>query len=663
MGVTISITLTQNSQSVTNNTSSVTAKVIATYTDGSWNASGNSGTLTFNGSDYTFWGYFNAGRKTSGSETMFEKTISVPHNSDGTKTVSASVKYVTNTWGTLTASKSLTLTTIPRKSTLTASNGTLGTAQTLTVTRKSTSFTHTITYACGDASGTVCTKSSDTSISWTPPLSLASQNTTGTSVSVKFTITTYNGTASVGSNTKSITCAIPSSVKPSCSISVTDANGYADTYGGFLKGLSKFKVVVTPTISYGSPISSYSTSANGSKYSSASFTTGVITSSGTLTISTTVKDKRGRSGTASVSKTVLNYSQPSISKLTVKRCNSDGTENLQGEYIKVEFSATVTSLSNKNTASYTLKYKKTSSSTYTTVTLSSYANVYSVSNGSYTFAADSGSSYDVVLEIVDKFNASNPTSHATTVSTAFAIMHWKADGTAMAIGKISEQSNLFDVGMPIRFYGGITHPVLEPGTDLNSVLTPNTYIGANVSTYNYGNCPLTSGTFTLEVVGMGEEGQVKQRLTYCHKTAARAMERIYYSSSWGNWICVSDFDGQILWSGAYYMTAGHTVTLSEPVSRQKNGIILVFSRYSGGEAKNYHFAHFFVSKAFVAAHPGVGSTFIMSTADVFDVMASKYVYINDGTIAGNAINNEAGTGDSGIKYDNAGFVMRYVIGV
>ena len=111
------------------------------------------------------------------------------------------------------------------------------------------------------------------------------------------------------------------------------------------------------------------------------------------------------------------------------------------------------------------------------------------------------------------------------------------------------------------------------------------------------------------------------------------------------------------------MTAGHTATLSEPISKQPNGIVMVWSRFSGDAVRDYHFAHFFVSKKFVELHPGAGSNFIMATADAFDVMSSKYIYIHDDKIVGNDINNEAGTGLSGIIYDNAGFVLRYVIGV
>lgn len=661
MAVTLTMSYKVNSQSVANNTSNVTVYVNVKWTGNSYNRTEKSGWCKIDGTTYNFTSSFNYGATSSGTETIFTKTVNVAHNSDGTKTLQCSASYNTGvSSGTIGASFSEALTTIPRKSTLSVGNGTLGTAQTLTVTRKSTSFTHTITAKCGSASTTICTKSTSTSISFTPPLSWASQNTTGTTVSVTYTITTYSGTTNVGSNSYTKTCSIPASVKPSCSLTVTDPTGYADTYGGYLKGLSKFKVVVTATLAQNSPIKSYKTTANGKTYTASSFTTGALSSSGTLTVKTTVTDARSRTGTASKSLTVLDYSDPLITALSVHRCNADGTANDQGEYVNVIFSSSVTALNNKNTATYKLEYKKTSESTYTSVELTAYKNNYAVSNASYIFAADTGSSYNVRVTVTDDFSSGTKT---TTASTGFTIMHWLASGLGMAIGKVAELAGVLDIGFKTRFMGGILHPVLEPKTDLNDVRTPNTYVGANVTTYEYANCPLTSGTFTLEVVGMGDSGQVKQRLTYCHKTQARAWERIYYESGWGEWVCVSDFDGQLLWDGASYLAADHTVNLAESISKQKNGIVLVFCRYSNGTAQNYHFSYHFVPKMMVAKHGACGSIFHMGDVEG-NYYAAKYIYISDRFMKGNDYNIQGATvGACGITYTNVATVLRYVIGV
>ena len=658
MAVTLTISIDQNSQNVANNTSNVTVGVRASWTGGSYNHLQKSGWVKIDGTTYNFTNSFNNNNTTSGTKLLYSKTLDIKHANDGKKTLACSASYTTGvSSGIIEASASKTLTTIPRKSSLAASNGTLGTEQTLKVTRQATSFTHTITYKCGTASGTVCTKSTSESIKWTPPLSLSSQNTVGTSVTIDFTITTYSGDTSVGSNTKSIACAIPSTVKPSCSITVSDPTGNYTKYGSYIQGLSKFDVDVDATTSYGSAISTYKTTANGSTYTKAEFTTGIISSSGTLKINATVTDKRGRSGTASKSLTVTAYSLPSISQMTVGRCDKDGNADDRGEFVKVTFSTKITSLSSKNTANYILKYKKTSDAIYTEVALTDYAGVYSISEGTYVFPADSSYTYNVELDAVD---AHNTIARTTTVSTGFTLMHWNVSGDGMGIGKVSELPNVLDIGMQTRPYGGFLHPVLEPNTDLNDIRTPNTYVGANISNDNkYTNCPLKKGTFTLEVLGMGENGQVLQRVTSCDKTAAIAWERIYYTSAWGEWVCVSDYSGHLLANPNWYMSEGHIVELTEPVSKQKNGIVLVFSRYDGG-AVNESFSCHFVPKHIVSLHNGKGFNFNLN--GMFQ-NGMKYLYISDTQIKGHENNNLASRTVGGITYVNNYYVLRYVIGV
>jgi len=121
MAITASISLSENSYSTANNTSSVTCKVTVKWTYSSNDRNNTTKTLTFNGTKYTTTMNINSSVTSSGSMTLFNKTLTVAHNSDGTKTVSASVRIPTNTSsGTVTASKSLTLTNIPRYPSVTA---------------------------------------------------------------------------------------------------------------------------------------------------------------------------------------------------------------------------------------------------------------------------------------------------------------------------------------------------------------------------------------------------------------------------------------------------------------------------------------------------------------------------------------------------------------
>lgn len=662
------IQIIQNSQDLIANTSNITVKAVASWDGGSWNHTGQcNGSITIDGTKYTFTGIkLNPNRVNSGSQTVMTKTVNVNHNSDGTKRVQCSSEFYTglDSAPKVSASWYKDLTTIPRKSTLSVANGTLGTAQTLTVTEQSAGFTHTITYSCGSASGTICTKATNNSISWTPPLSLASQNTTGTSLSIKFTITTYNGDTSVGSNSYTKTFTIPASVKPSLTMVVSDPTGNKDKYGGYILGISKIKVDLTGTRAYDSPIASCVTTANGKTYYKASFTTDALASVYNTKISATITDSRGRTASAEQTIQTIPYSNPQITKLTVSRCNQNGVKNDKGDHVIVTFSGRTSNVWDKNTASYSLEYKKSLSTNWTTVELTSLANSYKVEDYTYIFPASGESSYNVRVTVKDAFNESFNT---TSASSAFTLMSWLNSGLGFAIGKVAELPYVFDVAFRTRFVGGILHPVLEAETDLDTVRVPNTYVGANISRYAYVNCPLSAGTFTLEVVGMGNEGQVKQRITSCDKTAARAFERVYHQNAehkytWGDWICVSDYGGTVLWSGGYYMTAAHSAVLSEAISKQRSGIVLVFSEYINGASSDTAFHCEFIPKRMVKLHPGKGYCFQMSTSNLAH-FATKYLYIYDTYIDGHDNNNLTGASECGITRSNTRFVLRYVIGV
>lgn len=532
MAVSIVIDITENTtkQNIANNTSNVTVKVNAKWTQGSYNLLEKSGSCTINGTKYPFTSSFNTGRTTSGSCNLYTKTLDITHNSDGTKTLSVSASYTSGTAsGTVAASASKALTTIARKSSLSVANGTLGTALTLTISEQASAMVHKLTYKCGSVSayilGSPTSTSTALSTSWTPPPTLAAQNTTGTSVSITFYLYTYNGNTLIGTNTYTKTFSIQASVKPSCTVSVSDPTGHAATYGGYIKGISKFKVVVTPTIAQGSAIASYSTTANGVTYTASSFTTGVLKSYGTLTVSATVKDKRGRTGSASQSLTVLNYIQPAVDKLVVKRCNRNGIENDKGDHVLITFGATVTSLNNKNTARYTLRYKKSTEdeSAFSEVPMTDYNNVYSVTDATHIFPADTGSSYDVELLISDAFfTGDNAVKSTTSASTAFTLIHWRQDGTGIAFGKIAEEENLFDVGLPARFnesvYGNVVGlnklPEIPANDDLNAYMTTGCWaVYRNDTASTIANIPVARAG-RLEVISSTGEGIRETQWSY-----------------------------------------------------------------------------------------------------------------------------------------------------
>ena len=379
--------------------------------------------------------------------TIATGTKSISHNSDGTRSFSVSLGaaiYYSSV--ECTGSQTFTLDTIARASTLSVSDGTLGTKTTLTADRKSPSFTHTLTWECGSYSGTLATKSTSTSWPFTPELKLASAAPYGQKVYCTYTLSTYNGSTLIGTDSKSVWFTIPSSVKPSCTLSLSDSNGYASTYGGYIQGESKLSVTINATQAYGSPISRYSASANGVTYSTQKFTTDVLKKVGTNTISATVTDGRERPGSVSSNITVLAYSRPQITNLKVRRCNANGTENDRGGYGKISFHCTITPLSNKNTRACSIKYRQSGATTWTNapaITLSAYNQDCNPP----VIQMSDAHSYEVQINLTDAFGT---TSAVTSISTGYCLYHIPASGKGITFGGIAEGDG-FNVKMDATF--------------------------------------------------------------------------------------------------------------------------------------------------------------------------------------------------------------------
>lgn len=457
MAVSLSISITQNSQSVTNNTSNVTVVLTAHWTQGSYNQYQKPGWLKIDGTTYDFTHNFNWNATTTGSEELFRKTVDVSHSTDGSKTLTCSASYTTGvSSGTVTTSASKTLTTIARESTIEAGWANLGETQTLYITQQSSSFTHSIKYKCGTKSGyikadgslsTTEVKHNGTNVKWTPPISFAEENTTGDRLTCTFTLTTYSGSTQIGNKREcAVTLVIPTKgFLPTISTAISDSTDCFGKYGNYVQGHSALNVTITGQGVYGSTIDeseAYEVYFESKSYFEKSVTTDVISGSGTLNIATYVKDSRNRKVADYNSIEVLPYSAPKITDLSVKRCKKDENSKTD-DCLAVTFSAEVTPLNNKNSASYSIQYKKTSETNYCDpVSLGGYG--YAVTNGTYVFEADTASSYDVLLTVRDDFPSLKATKPAVGSSVKKTWSMYK-NGNGFAFGKVAETENTLEV--------------------------------------------------------------------------------------------------------------------------------------------------------------------------------------------------------------------------
>lgn len=607
----------------------------------------------------------------SGSKT-------VTHNSDGTKSFNYSFsqkiaitresngEYIGTKSGTGTG----TLDTIPRVSKpscitypeTTKNVGDIGSSFRIHMNRATNEFTHYV-YAKWGTKTVEIGKDVTNNIDWKIPENFANEIPNATSGIGTIYVDTYSGSTKIGSASVGFTATVPSSYKPSVSAltAVEAVSSVAEKVGALVKGLSKLKITATGAGSYGSTIKSYKITANGATYNSASITTGLLQSSGTLTIKAQVTDSRGRVGEKSITVTVYNYDKPRIDNCTVARCDKDGTLNEDGTYVKITVKGSITTVNGKNTGTVKFYFKASGASAYSSVELKS--NFTTVNESFIKDGYNTELSYNTYVELKDDFNTTTKTAN---VSTVFTLIDFHKDGKGISFGKVAQFADLFDVNMPAIFQKGYNAVLLEKGTNFNDIMSPNVYHGTHTlgenGTANYLNAPSTvNASFALEVIPAGKSGQLIQRVTTCSKAYSEKWERHYHTSAWGEWVKV--YGTTELWSGAFYMQASHTIKLNEAISKQPTGIVLVFSRYDTDNSAELDddFSSHFVSKKLIADKLGKGHSFFMSDA-FFRNVGAKYLTINDTQISGHAANVEITT-SSGITFNNKKWVLRYVLGV
>lgn len=672
-GYRIQIAWTVDSQSVANNTSTVTAKVQLVSTGSSYtinSSASKSGTLTINGTKYSFT--FTASLSGNQTKTIYTKTVTVSHAANGTKTCSFACTAGINVtlsgtyYGTVSASGSGTFNTIARASTISsvtssvAINGT--NAVTVNITRASSSFTHTVVFSFGSYSKS--TTGVGTSTSYAIPTSWINAMPSATSGTAKVTVTTYSGSTKIGSAvSKNFTVTVPASVVPTISsVAVADTTTNQSTYGNMVQGKSKPKFTITAAGAYSSTITAYKTVFESKTYTGATPTASAITKSGTVTAKITVTDSRGRTASVDKSWTVVAYSAPKITSFQGFRCLADGTENYDGTYLNAAVKYSVSPVNNKNTATYTLEYKLSSATTWTSLASgSAYSLSESIISAKEILGVDN--SYDVRLSVSDAFST---VRSIIDIPTAFTLLDFNASGRGLAFGKVSEKTEGVEFGLPAFFSHGeapssVTY--LQGGVDLDTILEPGFYaIPTTEVSGTLINKPwAATSTGSLIVLREGNGLQKCQIAHQCNKNNGCIYERSYYTNAWGEWRTVYNGGGKILWTGGYYMTAAHIITFSELASQQPSGIVLVFSEYSDGAARNQTWSSHFVHKSLITSHSGTGNVFWMSTSNGAYV-ATKYLYIRDDGITGHANNGIVMEG-SGITLTNTRFVLRYVIGV
>lgn len=442
-------------QDIANNTSTITCNFYLEQ-DNSWSISigGRSNTCTIDG---TVIGWTSPTVSNGGGTTTHIGSCSrtVSHNADGTKTLTLSATYntapltISNTAiNSITASATVTLDTIARASTPTVSTSSVamrdGSVRIYT-NRASESFTHTLSYTFGNASGTIATGIMYYE-DWTPPLDLAKQIPSATQGTLTIYCDTYSGGTLVGTKSVSLTAVVPANVTPYAEIlNRGDATAAYVTLGTYVQNVSRLNLHIGNSGTYGSWVTGVGITLGGKAFSSG----GLITGSGNLTLRITVTDSRGRSNYDEEIISVAPYKEPQLT-LTAHRCDANGTANDAGEYAKIIVSGSTTQVNNRNTAKCMLTYGGT------TVNLG-------IGTGSFSkeqiVAAPSEQTLSISATLSDALKS---VPRSMVLSTGFATMDFLAGGRGVSFGTVATEEG-FTCSMDTNFKGkkvtGLPTPV------------------------------------------------------------------------------------------------------------------------------------------------------------------------------------------------------------
>ena len=369
------------------------------------------------------------------------KSVTAQHESDGTKTVTVSGS-VTAPTGTsyegkvTTGSGSAEMDSIPRASQMVFGIFTLGTAGTLTIRKASPAFTHSISYAFGSASGTVSMAGDASSVSWTPPLSLALQIPSSKTGSGTLTLRTYNGNELVGSREYPMTLTVPQSAAPTVSAGWATASYYntgtaADSIAAFVQGFSRARVSFDSSkvaTQYGATVSSFKTVCEGVTATASPYMTGVLNGT-SASIVCTVTDSRGFTASETLTVTLNEYRAPTLSAISLFRADAQGEPDSGGYYIYAKATVAYASIGGLNAYDMKLYWAARSGSYGTGTAMTS-------GTGILVGSASPAVTYKAKITVTDRLGKS--AAYEIIIPTDSVAFHIRNGGTGAAFGKYAE---------------------------------------------------------------------------------------------------------------------------------------------------------------------------------------------------------------------------------
>ena len=457
----------QNSQSIEDNKSNITVKLLLKRNDGytasayNLNESSNTAVLKVSGKEKVNKN-LTIDTRNSVTVTLATWTGDVSHTDDGSLSLNISGSFTMGgtslTGGSV--SGSFNCTDIPRASTLTLSKTSLAPLDSVGATIKSASsgFSHKIKWYLGEASVTHSISAGVLSDTFTVPLSWSEEITNSKSGNISVVLATYKGTKKIGTKTYSLKLVIPSTEEflPGFEL-VTERidNSVPSEFGEYVSGKSQIRLnIESLTLKHGAKAYSY-TARVGSSSKATLPATFDLTTSGEISVSVTLKDSRGFSVTKSTKINVLNYSAPSIQINSIYRCDESGNKTTQGTHLLSNLKWVYSSLNEKNIPCVTYKYKKAGTDSFSGE-VKTVESTSILGNGEFL----NNSSYILAFKITDSITTENDFVEVPVPSSDIPF-NIRRGGKGAGFGCYAENDNELSVAWNLSVKGDLVYENAE----------------------------------------------------------------------------------------------------------------------------------------------------------------------------------------------------------
>lgn len=340
----------ETSYSIENNTSITRVDMYLgrastrSYLGGNWN-----GNITVDGQIQYLSGNIPYPTYVNGGDWLYlgTKEYTVVHNTTGDKTVGISASFSSSDFSPSSAwaSGELQLTTIPRASSITATNTDIGSATSININRASSNFKHTLRYSFGSLSGTI-SSNIDTSYGWIVPNTFYAQIPNAKTGICTIYCDTYSGSTLIGTKSTTFTVTANENLcKPTITGSVIDIN--EDTIDLTNDNTVIVKYRSTARVTYSATAQNSATISN-VKINNVTVTNGTYDFENTQSTEFEIiaTDSRGYSTTLLLQPTAIDYIETTMNATVVRTAPTTGqvSVSFSGNYFNDTFGNTLNEL-------------------------------------------------------------------------------------------------------------------------------------------------------------------------------------------------------------------------------------------------------------------------------------------------------------------------------